>query len=58
MKKVSEDEKMQKALKTFYRITKTLKDIIGTGREYINILRKEKLRVVRIVYPSYQVHIA
>lgn len=49
MKKVSEDEKMQKALKTFYRITKTLKDIIGTGREYINILRKEKLRVVRIV---------
>lgn len=49
MKKVSEDEKMQKALKTFYRITKTLKDIIGTGRDYINILRKEKLRVVRIV---------
>ena len=49
MKKVSEDEKMQRALKTFYKITKTFKDIIGSGREYVNILRKEKTRVVRIV---------
>ena len=49
MKKISEDEKMQRALKTFYKITKTFEDIIGSGREYVNILRKEKTRVVRIV---------
>jgi len=46
MKKVSEDITLQKALKQFYRINKTLKDIIGNGQEYINKLKENKYKVV------------
>ncbi len=46
MKKLSEDKIMQTALKGFYRITKTFKDIIGTGREYVNKLKDHKERIV------------
>lgn len=49
MKKVSEDKAMQAVIIMFYRMMKTLRDIIGTGREYVNILSKHKQRVVRIV---------
>lgn len=51
-KKVGEDQKMQRALFTFYRTIKTLKDIIGTGKEYVNTLSKHKHRVVKIVQSS------
>ena len=46
MKKVSEDVTLQKTLKHFYRINKTLKDIIGTGQEYVAKLKENKYRVV------------
>lgn len=46
MKKVSEDITLQKALKQFYRINKTLRDIIGNGQEYINKLKENKYKVV------------
>lgn len=46
MKKVSEDQLLQKTLKSFYRINKTLKDIIGTGREFVNKLKEDKYKVV------------
>lgn len=46
MKQVSEDERMQKALRSFYRINATLKNIIGTGREYVKKLSGHKQGVV------------
>lgn len=46
MKEFSEDKKLQNAVRHFYRINKTLKDIIGTGKEYINKLKEHKYRVV------------
>lgn len=46
MKKVADDKPVQTALKSFYRITKTFKDIIGTGREYVNKLKDHKYRIV------------
>lgn len=46
MKKISEDQLMQKTLRSFYRINKTLKDIVGTGREYVNKLKEHKYKVV------------
>ena len=32
MKSISQDEELLKVVKTVYRINKTLKDIIGTGK--------------------------
>ncbi len=46
MKSLSQDEKMLKVVKTFYRINKTLKDIIGTGKEYIKKIKEQKYKVV------------
>ena len=46
MKKLSVDVKMQRTVKTIYRINKTLKDIIGTGKDYIKKLKEQKYRVV------------
>ena len=46
MKKVSDDQRLQKTLIAFYRIAKTLKDIIGTGKEYIDKIRGHKYRIV------------
>lgn len=51
MKQVSEDERMQKALRSFYRINKTLKDVLGTGgREYVKKLAEHKHRVVDAIH--------
>ena len=36
MKKVSDDHRLQRTLRAFYRINKTLKNIIGNGKDYIN----------------------
>lgn len=49
MKKVSEDERMLKTLKAFYRITKTLKDVIGTGKEYVAKLKEHKYQIVNAI---------
>lgn len=46
MKSVSEDKRMINALRAFYRINKTLKDIIGNGRDYIEKLRDNKYQVI------------
>lgn len=46
MKKVSADEQMVKALKSFYRIIKVLKDTIGTGRDYVGKISEHKYRIV------------
>lgn len=46
MKSLSQDEKMFAIVKTVYRINKTLKDIIGSGKDYIKKLKQHKYRVV------------
>ncbi|MBI4931609.1 MAG: DDE-type integrase/transposase/recombinase [Bacteroidetes bacterium] len=46
MKKISEDQRLQKTLLAFYRINKTLKDIIGTGSDYIKKIREHKHQIV------------
>ena len=46
MKTLSQDEKMLKVVKTIYRINKTLKDIIGSGKDYIKKLKESKYKVV------------
>lgn len=46
MRKVSEDQRLQKLLRNMYRINKTLKDIIGTGRDYVKKLSEYKYQVV------------
>ena len=49
MKKISEDKRMQNTLRSFYRINKTLKDIIGSGSDYTNKLREHKYEVVTAI---------
>lgn len=49
MKVVSEDQRLQKAVWGIYRIQKTLRDIIGTGTDYIKKLKEHKTDVVRAV---------
>ena len=49
MKIISEDERMQKTLRAFYRINKTLRDIIDTGGDYVNKLREHKDAVVNAI---------
>ena len=46
MKKISEDQKLQRTLRSFYRVNKVLKDIIGTGRDYIKKIRDFKHQIV------------
>lgn len=46
MKQVAADERMVKTLRSFYRIIKTLKDVIGTGREYTDKIAEHKYRIV------------
>lgn len=46
LKKVSEDDRVLKTLKAFYRINKTLKDVIGTGKEYVVKLKEHKYKIV------------
>jgi hypothetical protein len=49
MKVVSEDQRLQKAVRGLYRIQTTLKKIIGKGTEYVNKLKEHKADVVMIV---------
>jgi putative transposase len=46
MKTVSEDERVLKTLRAFYRINKVLKNVIGTGKEYYSKLKEHKHQVV------------
>ena len=46
MKSLSQDEKMFAIVRTVYRINKTLKDIIGSGKDYIKKIKQHKHRVV------------
>jgi putative transposase len=46
MKKFSADDKMQKVLRSYYRINKTLKDIIGEGKDYTKKIKENKFKVV------------
>lgn len=46
MKKFSEDQRMQRTLRAFYRINKTLKDIIGTRKDYLKRIREFKYEIV------------
>jgi putative transposase len=54
MKQVSDDKIMQTALRSFYRVTKMLKDVIGTGREYVNKLKEHKYRVIDAIHRCKQ----
>jgi putative transposase len=55
MKTVSEDERMIKALKAFYRIILTLKKVIGSGKDYINKLRDHKYIVIDSIQKTKKV---
>lgn len=52
MKKISMDDKMQKTLKAFYRVNKTLKDIIGSGKDYLKKIREHKFQIVDAINRS------
>ena len=49
MKLVGEDERLQRTLRSFIRIQKTLRDIIGKGREYTDKLKEHKVQVVNAI---------
>jgi putative transposase len=49
LKKLSLDDKMQKALRVFYRINKTFKDIIGQGKDFIKTLKQHKYKIVDVI---------
>jgi putative transposase len=46
MKKFSADEKMQKVVRSYYRINKTLKDIIDSDGDYLKKIKQHKYKVV------------
>ncbi len=46
MKKISEDQRLLRTIKAFYRVNKVLKDIIGTGKDYFKKIREYKYRIV------------
>lgn len=46
MKKIAEDQCLLRTIKAFYRVNKTLKDIIGTGSEYIKKIKDFKHQIV------------
>ena len=52
LKKVSDDELIQKTVRNLYRINKILKDSIGVGREYILRLKEHKSKIVRVIQNS------
>lgn len=54
MKVVSEDQRLQKAVRGVYRIQTTLKNIIGTGSAYINKLKEHKADVVNAIERASQ----
>lgn len=49
MKLVSENERIQKAIRSYYRINKTLKEIIAKGGSYISKLKENKTQVVNAI---------
>lgn len=49
MKAVSENQHLQKAIRAYYRINKTLRDIIGKGRDYVNKIREYKKEVIAAI---------
>jgi putative transposase len=49
LKKLSLDDKMQKALRVFYRINKTFKDIIGQGKDFVKTLKQHKYKIVDVI---------
>lgn len=46
MKKISEDQRLLRTIRAFYRINKTLKDIIGRGKDYLKRIRIFKHQIV------------
>ena len=49
LRRLSMDDKMQKAVRTVYRINKVLKDLVGQGREFTRRLKEKKSVVVDII---------
>jgi putative transposase len=49
MKKISEDQRLLRTIRAFYRINKTLKDIIGSGRDYVNKIKDCKFKIVETI---------
>ena len=49
MKKISEDQRLLRTIKAFYRVNKTLKDIIGTGHDYIKKIKEFKHQIVETI---------
>ena len=49
MKKIAEDQCLLRTIKAFYRVNKTLKDIIGTGSEYIKKIKDFKHQIVETI---------
>lgn len=54
MKKVSDDKRLQRTLRAFYRINKTLKNIIGNGKDYIKRIREYKHEIVEAIQRGKQ----
>jgi nitrogen regulatory protein PII-like uncharacterized protein len=49
MKKIAEDKRLLRTIKAFYRVNKTLKDIIGTGSDYIKKIKEFKHQIVETI---------
>lgn len=49
MKKISEDQRLLRTIRAFYRINKTLKDIIGTVNDYIKRIKEIKHQIVETI---------
>lgn len=49
MKKISGDQRLLRTIRAFYRINKTLKDIIGTGNDYIKRFKEFKFQIVETI---------
>jgi putative transposase len=49
MKKISEDQRLLRTIRAFYRVNKTLKDIIGTGNDYIKRIKEFKHQIVETI---------
>ncbi len=49
MKKISGDQRLIRTIRAFYRINKMLKDIIGTGNDYIKRIKEFKFQIVETI---------
>jgi len=52
MKLISENQRIRMALRTFYRINKTLKDVIGIGGKYVGKIKQYKEQVIQTIKRS------